>query len=48
MGIPQIWVVDPDNGAFERFEAGQLSPASRFDQGHIQFDVAEIGAFLQS
>jgi Uma2 family endonuclease len=48
MGIPQIWVVDPDQGSFERFQAGSLLAASRFDQDQIQFDVAEIAVFLQS
>ena len=48
MGIAQIWVVDPDNGAFERFQAGRLSPASRFEQNDIQFNVSEIAVYLQS
>jgi len=48
MGIPQIWVVDPDDGSFERYEAGRLSPATRFEQGAIQFDVSQIASLLQS
>ena len=48
MGIPQIWVVDPDNGSFERYHAGRLSPATRFEQGVVQFDVAEIANLLQA
>jgi len=48
MGIPQIWVVDPDNGSFERYEAGRLNPATRFEQGTIQFDVAGIATLLQA
>jgi Uma2 family endonuclease len=48
MGIPQIWVVDPDNGSFERYEAGRLGPATRFEQGVLQFDVAEIATLLQA
>jgi Uma2 family endonuclease len=48
MGIPQIWVVDPDNGSFERFEAGCLSPATRFEQGSIQFNCSEIATLLQA
>jgi Uma2 family endonuclease len=47
MGIPQIWVVDPETGEFERFDAGRLIPATRFDQGKIQFDLSEIAEFLQ-
>ncbi len=48
MGIPQIWVVDPDTGVFERFENGSLGPATRYEQGPIQFDVAEIATLLQA
>jgi len=48
MGIPQIWVVDPDQGSFERYEAGQLAPATRFEQGAIRFDTSEIASLLQS
>jgi len=48
MGIPQIWVVDPDDSSFERYDAGRLNPAARFEPGAIQFDVAEIASLLQS
>lgn len=48
MGIPQIWVIDPDLGTFERYQSGHLIPATRFEQGKIQFDVAQIGTFLQA
>jgi len=48
MGIPQIWVVNPDNGSFERYELGRLSPATRFEHGVIQFDFAQIATLLQS
>jgi Uma2 family endonuclease len=48
MGIPQIWVVDPEDGSFERYEAGRLNPATRFELGAIQFDVSEIASLLQS
>ena len=47
MGIPQIFVVDPETAIFERFEAGRLNPATRFEQGQIQFDLSEIAKFLQ-
>lgn len=47
MGIPQIWVVDPESGAFERYESGLLKPATRFEQGPIHFEVAEIATLLQ-
>jgi Uma2 family endonuclease len=48
MGIPQIWVVDPEDSSFERYEAGRLNPANRFEQGAIQFDVSAIASLLQS
>jgi Uma2 family endonuclease len=47
MGIPQIWVVDPDNGSFERYQSGQLVPRTRFEQAGIQFNLAEIATLLQ-
>jgi Uma2 family endonuclease len=46
MGIPQIWVVDPDPGTFERYKSGYLTPASRFEEGRIRFDMAQIEEFL--
>jgi Uma2 family endonuclease len=48
MGIPQIWVVDPDTGAFERYQDGRLSPATDFEQGAIRFHLPEIAKFLQA
>ena len=48
MGIPQIWVVDPDSGAFERYEAGRLTPETRFEQKAIDFELSEIAKFLQA
>ena len=52
MGIPQIWVIDPDlrdtKRAFERYESGSLIPAARFEQGKIQFDMNEIATLLQA
>jgi len=48
MGIAQIWVVDPENGSFERYQNGLLAPATRFEQGAMQFDVSEIASLLQS
>jgi Uma2 family endonuclease len=48
MGISQIWVVDPENGSFERYQNGLLAPAARFEQGAMQFDVSEIASLLQS
>jgi Uma2 family endonuclease len=48
MGIPQIWVVDPENGSFERYQNGLLAPAKRFEHGTMQFKVSEIASLLQS
>jgi len=51
MGIPQIWVINPEtapaSGSFERYDSGRLNPASRFEQGSIQFEMAEIAQLLQ-
>jgi Uma2 family endonuclease len=47
MGIPQIWVVDPDNGSFEHYQSGQLARGTRFEQQNMQFDLAEIATLLQ-
>lgn len=48
MGIPQIWVVDPDSGVFQRYSAGGLVPDSTFDlSGRIRFEVREIASLLQ-
>jgi Uma2 family endonuclease len=48
MGIPQIWLVDPDSGSFDRYECGRLTPGTRFEHGSIQFDFAQIASLLQS
>jgi Uma2 family endonuclease len=48
MGIPQIWVVDPDTGVFERYQDGRLTPATGFEQGTIQFHLPEIAKLLQA
>lgn len=44
MGIPQIWVIDPEDGSFSRYEDKQLIRRERFDDpGHgISFAVSEI------
>jgi Uma2 family endonuclease len=47
MGIPQIWVVDPENGRLERYESDRLVPASRFEHAGMQFDLSEIASLLQ-
>ena len=47
MGIPQIWVVAPETGIFERYESRCLTPSIRFEEGAIAFDLAEIATLLQ-
>lgn len=48
MGIPQIWVVDPENGAFQRYSGGGLVPDSTLDlSGRFRFEVREIASLLQ-
>ena len=44
MGVPEIWLIDPVTGSFDRFEDGQLVRREQFElaeQG-ISFAVAEI------
>ncbi|WP_263355665.1 Uma2 family endonuclease [Acidicapsa ligni] len=51
MGIPEIWVVDPDavpgTEKFERYENGHLVPATRFAHHAIQFELSQIASLLQ-
>lgn len=48
MGIPQIWVIDPEGPAIHRFQNGHLAPSSLFDepQRGIRFELREIEALL--
>ncbi len=48
MGIPAIWVIDPETGVCERFEGGQLVRREEFslaDRG-IVFSMAEIAGLV--
>jgi hypothetical protein len=49
MGVPQIWMVDPDGGSFTRYlPGGGLSfNETKFSQGRIEFDLTQIAAHLQ-
>jgi Uma2 family endonuclease len=49
MGIPEIWVIDPEDGACSRYEAGQLVRSERFSlpSRGIAFDFQEIRALLE-
>jgi Uma2 family endonuclease len=48
MGIPQIWVIDPEDGSFSRYQEGELRRSATFADAArgIVFDMAEIKALL--
>jgi len=48
MGIPQIWVIDPDGPSVQRFSEGHLSVCEVFDDPGrgIRFEVNAIQALL--
>ncbi len=48
MGIPQIWVIDPEDDSFFRYEYGQLTRREVFQEParEISFNVQEIKAIL--
>jgi hypothetical protein len=49
MGIPQIWVVDPEDGSFSRYEDSQLQRREEFsdlDRG-IAFAMSGIKGMLK-
>lgn len=48
MGIPEIWVVDPETRVFSRFEDGQLIRRTDFfvPSKNISFPVSQIEAML--
>jgi len=49
MGIPQIWVIDPEDCSFSRYENKQLVTRDRFDEAErgISFEVGEIAKLLK-
>jgi Uma2 family endonuclease len=49
MGIPAIWVIDPQTGLFERFADGQLARGSEFSlpERGIHFFMAEIAKLVR-
>ncbi len=49
MGIPAIWVIDPDTGLCSRFENGQLLHAAEFSlpQRGIHFPMSEIAKLVR-
>ena len=48
MGVPEIWVVDPETAIWTRFEDGQMLRREEFilPERGIQFATAEIGQLL--
>lgn len=48
MGIAQIWLVDPEGPAYERFLHGQFRPAATFGapEDRLHFRLAEIAALV--
>ncbi|MGB8535507.1 MAG: Uma2 family endonuclease [Acidobacteriaceae bacterium] len=44
MGIPQIWVIDPEDGSYSRYEDGQLTRRESFSEPSrgIAFDMDKI------
>ncbi len=48
MGIPQIWVMDPEDGSFSRYQNGELQRSAIFaDPARgIAFKMEEIEALL--
>lgn len=49
MGVPQIWMVNPDGGSFSRYlrGVGLSLNETKFRHGRIEFDVAEIAEHRQ-
>jgi Uma2 family endonuclease len=49
MGIPQIWIVDPEIGRFQRYADASLGAGTRFAEPAygIEFDLSEITGLLQ-
>jgi Uma2 family endonuclease len=49
MGIPQIWVIDPETKDISRFEDGQLLRQSHFSipENGIDFEMAEIAKLVR-
>ncbi|WP_158615280.1 Uma2 family endonuclease [Acidipila sp. EB88] len=44
MGVPSIFVVDPESGRFEQFVDSELRGTQQFASGAIHFDLAEIAS----
>jgi Uma2 family endonuclease len=49
MGIPQIWVIDPEDQVWQRFEDGRLADRDTFSlpELKIDFEMHEIGKLVR-
>jgi Uma2 family endonuclease len=49
MGVPQIWIVDPATGRFQRYAGHSLAAATHFaESSHdMAFELSEISGLLQ-
>lgn len=49
MGIPQIWLIDPSDPVWQRFEDGRLADRETFSlpERGIQFEMSEIGKLVR-
>lgn len=48
MGIPQIWLINPQDGTSFRYVDGAFSRQTRFRENEIDFPVSAFGALLQN
>ena len=49
MGVPEVWLISPETGSFERFEDGQLVRREGFELGErgIAFAVGEVATLVR-
>jgi len=49
MGIPQIWIIDPEDKVWQRFEDGRLVDRQHFSHPElgISFAMSEIGKLVR-
>ncbi len=47
MGVKSIYLVDPDTGEFQRFQAGQLTSVAECEIGETRFAVSEVAALVR-
>ncbi len=49
MGVPEIWLINPKTGSFERFEGGEFVHRERFslEKRRIAFEVDQIAQLVR-